>query len=82
MSFCLAWALAGSAPRDGHPPLPREKSQSWPQTGVQRTLGEDATCVLGVTEELCSFLSAVPCCLFPWLPVPFFFCVDAKRPGS
>ena len=40
-SSCLAWALAGSAPRDARPPLPREKSRSWPHTGVQRTLGED-----------------------------------------
>ena len=40
-SSCLAWALAGLAPRDGRPPLPREKSRSWPQTGVQRTLGDE-----------------------------------------
>ena len=48
------------------------------QAGVSRSsvLLASATCVLGVTEELCSFLSAVPCYLFPWLPVPFFFCVD------
>lgn len=43
MWSCLACAWAGSAPLDGRPRLPREKSWSEPPTGLRRTL-RDGLC--------------------------------------
>lgn len=40
MQSCLASALEGSTPLGAHPALPRKKSWSGPQMGLQGTLGD------------------------------------------